>query len=117
MALLGTSYGGGFALIGAAVDPRVKVAVCNSGWTDLARALSGGNLSPNVAWAELLLVSARLVGRPDAELTAACAPAKPAGPNTQLSCLGRHRAHYKFHDTAVRTKCIDKTLSKPPCSL
>ncbi|OLP88621.1 hypothetical protein AK812_SmicGene30035 [Symbiodinium microadriaticum] len=64
IALAGISYGAGLALLGAGRDPRVKVAVAMSGWSDLQQALFKHN-SPNLVWGEVLVVMAHVVGKPE----------------------------------------------------
>ncbi|CAE7032529.1 unnamed protein product [Symbiodinium natans] len=64
IALAGISYGAGLALLGAGRDPRVKVAVAMSGWSDLQQALFKHN-SPNLVWGVVLVVMAHVVGKPE----------------------------------------------------
>ena len=54
VAMVGVSYGGGLALLGAGTDDRVRAVCCLSGWTDLTSAFFWQG-SPNVVWMELLL--------------------------------------------------------------
>ena len=62
--MAGISYGAGISLLGAALEPRVKVVVAMSGFTDLDRALDG-NDTPRLLWGLLLLGSGEVLGRMD----------------------------------------------------
>ncbi|MGH8008516.1 MAG: CocE/NonD family hydrolase, partial [Candidatus Binatia bacterium] len=50
---LGASYGGGFQLIGAAVDPRFDAIVPTATWNDLRYSLNPGNV-PKSLWLDIL---------------------------------------------------------------
>jgi ABC-2 type transport system ATP-binding protein len=77
VALVGTSYGGGLALIGGALDPRVDAVVAITAWYDLAAALAPNAVgSPSsgplkIGWTSLLFTARTLPGGLDAALGAA----------------------------------------------
>lgn len=64
----GLSYGGGIALLAAARDPRVKLAIVLSGWYSLLEALWSGE-SPSLVWGTLLVKSGASSGREPKSLT------------------------------------------------
>ena len=98
VALVGASYGGGLALIGGALDPRVDAVVAVTAWHDLASALapnavgqpSSGPLK--IGWTSLLFTARTLPGGLDGALAAALAgqgaqdAALPAAPVSAGRC-------------------------------
>jgi predicted acyl esterase len=67
VAFVGISYGAGLALTAAGNDPRVKTAVCLSGWTNISKMMLNYE-TPNLVWGSLLEESAKLLGHPSAEM-------------------------------------------------
>lgn len=59
--VMGISYGGGLALMMAARDSRVKVAVGMSAWGNLEEALYGNEVPRNF-WGKLLIYTGKLIG-------------------------------------------------------
>jgi ABC-2 type transport system ATP-binding protein len=53
---VGLSYGGGFQLIGAAVDPRFDALVPTATWSDLRYSLAPGGV-PKTIWLDILAVA------------------------------------------------------------
>jgi ABC-2 type transport system ATP-binding protein len=98
VALVGASYGGGLALIGGALDPRVDAVVAITAWHDLAAALapnavgapSSGPLK--IGWTSLLFTARTLPGGLDGALAAtlsgqgAPGAALPSAPVTAERC-------------------------------
>ncbi|MEY3020055.1 MAG: hypothetical protein RLZZ272_1039 [Actinomycetota bacterium] len=84
LALIGTSYGGGIALVAAALDPRVDALVAIAAWHDLAESLAPDGAGPagrgplKVGWTSRLF-SARTVLATGDGLGAAAGVAAPAG--------------------------------------
>ncbi len=65
---IGDSYGGGYQLLTAALDPRLDAIAPMNTWNDLLRALAPNGV-PKMAWIEVLGTSAALLARlhPDLE--------------------------------------------------
>jgi hypothetical protein len=55
------SYGAGIAVLAAAADPRIKVALSMSGWGNLTTAFYGGD-TPALVWGSILVDSGKLDG-------------------------------------------------------
>jgi predicted acyl esterase len=62
--IAGVSYGGGLALLMAALDPRIKTAVAINAWADLQESLYSHN-TMHKDWAGLLVASGAVTGRLD----------------------------------------------------
>ena len=95
VALVGASYGGGLALIGGALDPRVDAVVAITAWHDLAAALApnatGGSATGplKIGWTSLLFTARTLPGGVEDALAGALAgpaPVAPAPPVTVDRC-------------------------------
>jgi predicted acyl esterase len=67
IAFVGISYGAGISMSVAGADPRVKTAVCLSGWSNITNMILNYN-TPNLVWGSLLAYSAELLGHPPPEL-------------------------------------------------
>jgi hypothetical protein len=63
VAFAGISYGAGISLSMAGFDSRVTTSLVLSGWNNLTDALYNYN-TPNLAWGELLVIAADILGRP-----------------------------------------------------
>ncbi len=68
LGMAGVSYGAGISLMALAYDNRVKTAVAMSGWGDLEQSLYGRETIREV-WLNLLLVSGKILGRLDPEIS------------------------------------------------
>ena len=95
VALVGASYGGGLALIGGALDPRVDAVVAITAWHDLAAALAPNATGASatgplkIGWTSLLFTARTLPGGVEEALAGALtgpAPVTPAPPVTVDRC-------------------------------
>ncbi|MDQ3233677.1 MAG: prolyl oligopeptidase family serine peptidase, partial [Pseudobdellovibrionaceae bacterium] len=68
LGMAGVSYGAGISLMALAHEPRIKTVVAMSGWGDLEQALYGRETIREV-WLNLLLLSGKLLGRLDPEVS------------------------------------------------